>query len=900
MRKLITILFLSGCFLVQGQQKEIGLTEKIDNLLIDSRFQEAINLIDAQPVQSLKQAAFIELQNKKAEALTRSGRLADAQKVLTDIQSKLTSSPDIFLDAITQTNIGFLQLNMGRNDLAEKSLLLAQSEFEKAGKSNSLEAAQALADLGLVYLATGKYSQAEEQLQMTLSLRLAKLKGSHELIAATYNDLGLVYSQLDKDKALDYYEKAQEMYTQLHGNDHPKIATTRINIGIVYLGLKLYGDAVNNFESALQIFNTVYPQAHPAKAIALYNLGQTYLSMGDEKAAMGYYDRAYKMYEESFGFQHPEVANVLNAIGNLHQQQNHFSDALNAYQKALQANVRGFTSNDPSVNPPLKNYYNGLRLLQSLLFKAEAYEARYLSKSLKFSDLNASLAILSLCDSLIDQLRQQSSNESDKILLGATANEVYSDGVRIAHEAGMNALKKKLYFEQAFYFAEKSKSAVLLDAISSSNAKSFAGIPDDLLEEENNLKSSITLMAQKLALKPSPEEERYARETLFTLNRSYDLFIQKLEKQFPEYFNLKFNSISPTIPVVQELLNSKTAILSYFIDEKNSHLYIFQISKNKFKITDHNLSPDFDRYITGLRNGLYFNEMKTYKHSATELGKLLIPKIPSAVQDLVILPTGRLGIIPFETLLIKRSDKINSYPLMPYLLNRYSVRYEFSAGLILQKSNERKPLTSPSIFLCAPISFPEKDNLGELPGTETEVKEIAKLFNDKQFTNATFSQKQADEQLIKSGQLRKYNFLHFATHGVVDESNPELSRIFLQTGSDAEDGNLYAGEIYNLNLEARLVTLSACQTGLGKIFKGEGVIGLSRALVYAGAQNIVVSYWSVADASTSQLMKDFYSKLLNSPTSDFGSSLRAVKLDMLKNGQYAAPFYWAPFILIGF
>src|SRR5690606_10010049 len=119
------------------------------------------------------------------------------------------------------------------------------------------------------------------------------------------------------------------------------------------------------------------------------------------------------------------------------------------------------------------------------------------------------------------------------------------------------------------------------------------------------------------------------------------------------------------------------------------------------------------------------------------------------------------------------------------------------------------------------------------------------------------------------------------THGIVDENNPELSRIFLQTDSEAEDGNLFSGEIYNLHLNADLVTLSACQTGLGKISKGEGVIGLSRALVYAGAKNIMVSFWSVADESTAVLMTDFYKLLLEKPAINYSENLREAKLNMI-------------------
>jgi len=160
--------------------------------------------------------------------------------------------------------------------------------------------------------------------------------------------------------------------------------------------------------------------------------------------------------------------------------------------------------------------------------------------------------------------------------------------------------------------------------------------------------------------------------------------------------------------------------------------------------------------------------------------------------------------------------------------------------------------------------------------------------------------KLANESAIKADDLKNYSIVHLATHGIVDEENPELSRIFLQNDSEAEDGNLYSGEIYNLHLNANLVTLSACQTGLGKISKGEGVIGLSRALVYAGAKNIIVSFWSVADESTAELMTDFYKSLLQNTTPTFTTGLRDAKLELIEKGKYAAPYFWAPFILIGY
>jgi CHAT domain-containing protein len=174
------------------------------------------------------------------------------------------------------------------------------------------------------------------------------------------------------------------------------------------------------------------------------------------------------------------------------------------------------------------------------------------------------------------------------------------------------------------------------------------------------------------------------------------------------------------------------------------------------------------------------------------------------------------------------------------------------------------------------------------------------LFTEKKLRSKTFLRSHADETIAKSGTLKEYSFLHFATHGIVDEKRPELSRIFLQTASVAEDGSLFTGEIYNLELNADLVTLSACQTGLGKISKGEGVIGLSRALVYAGARNIMVSFWSVADESTAILMKEFYRNVLDGGNRDYAGNLRLAKLSLMSQEKYRSPYYWAPFVLIGF
>jgi CHAT domain-containing protein len=160
-------------------------------------------------------------------------------------------------------------------------------------------------------------------------------------------------------------------------------------------------------------------------------------------------------------------------------------------------------------------------------------------------------------------------------------------------------------------------------------------------------------------------------------------------------------------------------------------------------------------------------------------------------------------------------------------------------------------------------------------------------------------ERRASEASLKSSRLDDYRYVHFATHGLVNEPKPKLSGLMLApVDSPQEDDILYLGEIYNLSLNADLVVLSACETGVGKLVKGEGLIGLTRGFLYAGAANLLVSLWQVNDASTANLMIDFYQNLLAGKSK--AAALREAKLRLLEQQtKYAKPYHWAPFVLIG-
>ena len=859
-------------------------------MILLASYNEARSRIEKQ-LATVSGPSSLDLQMKLTEVDIAEGKLTEAEKRLNSLDKTWQNTRQ---QAVYLTNLGYLQLNKGRQDIALERLQEALQLLQQSEWRHSVEAAQCLSHLSLACFAAGKYNQAEDHGVIALQMRRDLLGDQHEWVAASYNDLGLVYSQIDPDKALAYYDMALPIYQKIHGEVHPKIAIVNTNMGALYRDLELYGDAINNFETALGIWRKWYPDGHPNEAFVLRNLGQTYVKMGNHANAYDYFEQALKKYRQVYGQQHPDIASTLNQIGTLKLADQQFEDALTRAQEALLANIPGFTEGNPAMGTPLENYYNATVLLFSLTLKAHAYEDWYFGKSLKLEPLRLALVNLQRCDSLIDNIRHHSTDESDKISLGSLANEVYEDGVRVALALSEATLQVRMYEEVAFYFAEKSKSAVLQESIADAQAKSYSGIPTELVEEEKDLKSTLAFLTQKLSLKPAPEEEKYLRESLLQLNLDYNQFIKRLETTYPNYYNLKFNSTAPSVADLQARLTPEQAIVSFFLGEKTNRLYQFIITKKSLKVRNLTLPDHFERLLKGFINGIYYREFSSYRQAAQALHRVLVPPTRSGIREWIVIPAGRLGTVPFEALPWRNTGGEN-FQSVDYVANHVAISYEFSAGLMMQKT-QAKPTGPAAIFLCAPVTFPEQDDLTDLPASEDEVNTIAKLFGPARAQLALKAD--ANEWALKQQNLKDYRFLHFATHGIVDERDPELSRIFLNTDNH-EDGHLFAGEIYNLSLDADLAVLSACQTGLGKISKGEGVIGLSRALVYAGARNLMVSFWSVADESTAQLMTNFYSILLQQTTMNVRLALQAAKQKMVRETAYKEPFYWAPFILIG-
>ncbi len=501
---------------------------------------------------------------------------------------------------------------------------------------------------------------------------------------------------------------------------------------------------------------------------------------------------------------------------------------------------------------------------------------------------------IGLCDSLIDKIRQFRTSEADKVALGTLAADIYESAIRISLNMADVSWTSQEYNSRAFYYADKSKSAVLLEAIADANAKSYAGIPDDLLEQERLFKAEITYYEQKLAGKPTPEEETLYRKELFDWTKNYNELIAGLEELYPTYYNLKHNVKVPEVAEVQAKLGAGSAMLSYFVAARDSLVYAFVVTAKALKVHEIPLQKNYEINISGYRNAMYYAAPNTYKQTARDLCKQLLDfKLPADVNKLIIIPSGRMATIPFEALITRDIDIGMEFKEIPYLINRYFISYQYAASLYLNPHVEMMPESTISLF--APIEFKGR-RLSPLPGTQDEVQDISNLFAGSTAEVSLFVEDKATVSKVESEAVAHSKYLHFATHGIVDEQRPERSQICLATETN-NLGNLYSGDIYGLNLSADLVVLSACETGLGKISKGEGIIGLTRALIYAGSNNLIVSLWRVNDASTSLLMTNFYRSMLQQ--NSYAEALTYAKKEMIKSAGYSSPYYWAPFVLIG-
>jgi CHAT domain-containing protein len=877
--------------------------------------------------------------------------------------------------------------NIGYYPVALEKFIQAMNIRISSSNSNTLSLANSYDHVGATYSILSQDDSALYYLLKALSIRQKLPQATMSDLGGSYNNLGIAYhSRGDYGLALEYYSKSLELIKNQKKQDEVEIANCYMNIGGVLHDQDEQDNAIQYFQDAYKVYLKIFGPTNVKTVNALRGIASAYKWQSKYDTALAYNLKVLTAYKKELFFENNLFADIYGEIGDIYDEKNNFDSALNYYNKALilykkfsgtrskavaqaenaignlflnkgmidsasfhknqaiEANIRPHTKGANSGVFSNEEYINSLSLAANCCqARIDAYSGDEKTRDKNtFSDLEEQNSDWSECIDILENQRKSIIRQNDKLKLLENTNEIYTGAVYSSYE--LYRIQGNVDdLNNAFYFSEKNKAGILLEAIADAEGMKFSGISDSLLVKERNLKSLIKFYEKAQISEIDSIHPNRNNDSLFKYNRLYDQLIARFEKEFPEYYNLKYGTKPASVEDIQNILDDKTEMRSYFTSD--SFIVIFTLTKKELTIWPMPKIAGLDDSIQAFRKYLSQPDMLN-KNAYQQLGYLLyqqlFPKdaaIPRNIKNIVIIPDGNLALIPFEALLTKavKGEKTD-FAEFPYLVKLYAISYSYSAQLFfktMKKSRDGR-IESSKLYdwlALAPVFSDEDekgitlttrkffDNVKEhvsagllkrgmlmdgnyipaLPGTEDEIKSIFREFDKRKLKAQILLHKDASEEFVKSGELSKYKYLHFSTHGFVNSENPELSGIILaQNKGSNEDGILYEGEIYGLNLNAHLVVLSACETGLGQIRKGEGLIGLTRALLYAGARNIVVSLWQVSDQSTTDLMISFYKKLLDNKLNEqFSESLQQAKLEMIHSGRYAHPFYWSSFILIG-
>lgn len=708
--------------------------------------------------------------------------------------------------------------------------------------------------------------------------------------AQTYEKMG------NAEEALKSYKESYEISQEL--GDQTRMAESLIKSGSMFVDLGKYPEAVEDLERALKISR----ELNNSRGIsdALNNIGFVNLKMGDYNTALEKFNQAIKIYQEQndlWGLAgvYNNLAIMLQSSGRTEKALEYYNNALSIYeQEKDQSNILVSLINIGTIYFDLKNYSKAIEYYQKGL---------ELSRELHASDQEAA-CLLNIANA------QNLMGKSEAALMN------YRTGFGIAKSLNNPDLLWRFIAGLAENYETRGEWDKVVE-LNDTTLKILEGLRKTMPGDDYK----TTFMAK----------ERWVYEDIIdllqTLNekdksKGYDLLAFRYNEQSKSRTLLELlgkNEMAESKPVsleeVQALCPDRnTVILEYAVGDSSSSLWVITASAHQlFRLPARKALQEKIETIRFAMLDPKQSIPEFFTQAAFSLYETLIKpaeQFLSKRSKIIIIPDGILNYLPFEVLLTenRKIDERKSYSDMPFLVKRYPISYAQSASvlktLISQSSGPKKPEPESRKLLAFGDPLYEDTLLNPInkyPRLEFSGKEIENIAA--YFTGGSseiyLRNKATEENLKQNNELDKFNYIHFATHGLINEDKPDLSSIVLTSAKNSgEDGFLQAAEIFNLKLNADLVVLSACQTGLGKLVRGEGMVGLTRAFMYAGTPSVVVSLWSVSDMSTDALMGEFYRNLIKNKLSKT-DALRKAQLTLINNEKYAHPFYWAPFILIG-
>lgn len=837
-------------------------------------------------------------------------------------------------ETITLRNIGKVYLDL--EEYQKALVFLNQSLPLSRFLGNKAQEAIILNNIASAYSELGEKQKALEYFNQSLFL-MGKV-GDKAGGAIALNNIGKVYDDLgEKQRALEYFNQSLPLSRAIGNKAEEALALN--NIGKVYYDL---GDG----QKALEYFNQSLPLSRAAsnkaqEALTLNNIAALFDSLGEKQKALDFYSQSL-LLSRALANKRQEVG-TLNNIGKVYDDLGEKQKALEYYNQSL--HLLRQIGNKPGVVSSLNNIatvYSDLGqeqkaldyLNQSLPLSRQVgdkageagifYNFAYLKRNR--GNLNQALTQIESAIKIIEELRLKIGSQQLRASYFAQKQDYYEFYINLLMQLHKTNPSQG-YDAKALHASERSKARSLLELLIEANANIRQGVDSKLLEQERNLQQQLNAAEQN---RVKLLQGQYTDKELDNVKQKIENLITQLQQvegeirvKSPQYAALKYPQPLTLPEIQQQVLDDNTILLEYSLGKDRSYLWLV----SKTEITSYELPKRAD--IEAAAQAFYA-QVKSSEMGSPEVGIKLSQMVLAPVANqlgnkrLIIVGDGALQSIPFAALPIP----VSATSPTPLIVQNEIVTLP-SASTIAISRNQLKNRT-PAQKTLAVIADPvfninderlQKSSSGQsnstdstalkrslidvgvtlqrLPFTRREAEAILTLVPENLRTSAfDFS---ASRVTATNPNLAQYRIVHFATHGLINSINPELSGVILSLVNDKgidEDGFLRLNDIFNLNLPAELVVLSACQTGLGKEMKGEGLVGLTRGFMYAGAKSVVVSLWSVQDAGTSELMKKFYHQMLEKGLTPV-AAMRAAQLEMIQSEQWKSPYYWAAFVVQG-
>jgi CHAT domain-containing protein len=807
--------------------------------------------------------------------------------------------------------------------------------------ADTRDAAGTLREIGVAYRLQGDARYARLYLDLGLEFSLA----AGDMIAeatARHQSADLHLQNGELQAAYEQYTKAQRLLVAVGERGEAAWALAGVANCILHLG---DGErAREKYQEALTTFELLHDQT--GRASTLLGLGAAFEATGDSSGALAKFQQALVVIRESG--MHGWEALALYDLGKAHRELDQPARAILELEKALEVGTAASPANRAQILAELGNahskrgdlaaaeraFKDAIRLSPGGQLVEAAAQAGLARIERDRGDLAEARSAVGRALDVTEKVRSEVIREDQRISFLASRRAYFELEVDLLMR--LDRLQPGSgYGPAALAASEQARARSLLDLLDEDRLDIRQGISPELKEQRKEIGERITRLETQRRSLPS---------------RLSDAAVQSLEKQLlaaeEEEKNLDaetrrrhatFESFRPSEPLplrqIQGLLDERTALLEFFLGSQGSYLFVV----TSRGLATHSLpaSEAIKPLVDSLQSALHQDSRlrsRRYADDAYGLYRQLLLPAAGELRDkrhMIVVPDGFLYSLSFEALLTE--PVAGGGPPernLPYLIRKLSVSYIPSANVLAQLLTERLPnrggRDGNKLFVgfadpsqgpigtlvtddgCARTAIPKSGGaagarwsglgpLPALPAARNEVCRIASLFPPA--AAVVFVGPDATEENVKTSPVvTSARNLHFAAHGHLDEAHPDRSGIELAPSASGEDGLLQVREIMNLELHADLVVLSACQSGVGKEVSGEGLIGMTRAFLYAGAASLVVSLWQVDDESTADLMVRFYDHLR--AIGDKSEALRRAKLDLIDSSSYS-PYYWAPFVLVG-